>query len=122
MPSERVREILSPVIRYSNAQMCLYQTPGRRSPPITGRFENTVTRGCVGAPNERAPSRFNGAVVGFVDRCHRNLAASSKHLAEFSQADLGPRSAQELFFAGFLRRVVLIPSGTEIVWRVSLKF
>ena len=82
---------------HSSAQMCLYQTPGRRPPPITGRFVNTVTREWFGAPNERAPFRFHGAVVGFVDRClsrTRNLAASNKHLAEFSQADLGPRWAQ----------------------------
>ena len=39
---------------HSSAQMWLYQTPGRRPPPITGRFVNTVTRGWVGAPNERA--------------------------------------------------------------------
>ena len=51
--------------RNSSAQMCLYQTPGRRPPPITGRFVNTVTRGWVGAPNRRAPFRFHGAVVGF---------------------------------------------------------
>ena len=64
---------------HSSAQMCLYHAPGRRPPPITGRFGNTVTRGWVGAPNERAPFRFLGAVVGFVDRClsrTRNLAAS----------------------------------------------
>ena len=43
----------------------------------------------------------------------------------FSQADLGPRSAQELFFSVFLkslklffRRFVLTASGTEIFWRV----
>ena len=57
---------------------------------------NTVTRGWVGAPNERAPFRFHGAVVGFVDRClsrTRNLAASNIWLT-FSLADLGPRSAQ----------------------------
>ena len=60
--------------------MCLYQMPGRRPPPITGRFVNTVTRGWVGAPNGRAPFRFYGAVVGFVARClsrTRNLAASN---------------------------------------------
>ena len=60
----------------------------------------------VGAPNERASFRFHGVIVGFVDRClcrTRNLAASNKHLAEFSQADLGPRSAQELRFSGFLK-------------------
>ena len=45
-----------------------------------------MTREWVGAPNERAPFRFHGAVVGFVDRClsrTRNLAASNIHLAEF---------------------------------------
>ena len=73
---------------HSSAQMCLYETSGRRSTPITGRFVNTVTRGRVGAPNGRTPLRFNGADVGFVDRClsrTRNLAASNKHkhLAEF---------------------------------------
>ena len=89
---------------HSSAQMCLYQKPGRR-PSITGRFLNTVTRGWVGAPNERAPFRFHGAVVGFTDRClsrTRNLAASKQHLAEsFSQTDLGPRSDRELFFSFF---------------------
>ena len=29
---------------HSSAQMCLYQTPGRRPPPITGRFVNTDQR------------------------------------------------------------------------------
>ena len=85
LPSERVRELFSPVFYNSSAQMCLYQTPGRRPAPIIGGFVNTVTRGWVGAPNERAPFRFHGAVVGFVDRClsrTRNLAASNKHLAE----------------------------------------
>ena len=43
---------------HSSAQMCLYQTPGRRPPPITGRFVHTVIIGWVGAPNERAPFRF----------------------------------------------------------------
>ena len=82
---------------HSSAQMCLYHTPGRRPPPVTGRFVNTVTRGWVGAPNERTPFRFHGAVFGFVDRClsrTRNLAASSKDLAEFfsgrSWAKIGP--------------------------------
>ena len=109
---------------HNSAQMCLYQTPGRHPPPITGRFVNTVTRVWVGAPNGRAPFRFHGAVVGFVDRClsrTRNLAASNKHLAELS--------AQELFFSGllkslklFFRRFPLIAGGTEIFWRVSSKF
>ena len=100
LPSERDGEFLSPVFYqvHSSAQMCLYQTPGRRPPRITGRFVNTVIRGWVGAPNERAPFRFHGAVVVFVDRClsrTRNLAASNYPLAEFSQAGLGPASTQE---------------------------
>ena len=113
---------------YSSAQMCLYQTPGRRPPPITGRFVNTVTRGWVGAPNERAPFRFHGGILGFVDRClsrTRNLAASSEHLAEFFSGRSWPKIGPGFFFVGFLkpyfRRFVLIASGTEIVWRVSLK-
>ena len=65
---------------HSSDQMCMYQTPGRRPPHITGGLVNTVTRGWVGAPNERTPFRFHGTVVGFVDRClprTRNLAASN---------------------------------------------
>ena len=99
---------------------------------ITGRFVNTVTRGWVGAPNERSPFRFHGADVGFVDRClsrTRNLAASNKHLAEFFSGRSWPKIGPGIFFFGvfekfetFFRRFVLIASGTEIVRRVSLKF
>ena len=66
---------------HTSGQLFSYQTPCRRPPRITGRFVNTVTGGWVGAPNERAPFRFHGAVVGFVDRRlsrTRNLAASNK--------------------------------------------
>ena len=90
---------------HSSAQMCLYQTPGRRPPPITGRFVNTVTRGWVGAPNERTPFRFHGAVVGFVDRClsrTRNLAASNKHfVAEFFSGRSWPKMGPRIFFSFF---------------------
>ena len=109
---------------HSSAQMWLYQTPSRCPPPITGRFANTVTRGWVGAPNDRAPFRFHGAVVAFVDRClsrTRNLAASNKHLAEFfsgrSWAKIGPGIIFVFFFEKFetfFWRFVLIASGTEI--------
>ena len=88
---------------HSSAQMCLYQTPGRRPPPITGRFVNTVTRGWLGAPNERTPFRFHGAVVVFVHRClsrTRNLAASSKHLAEFFSRRSWPKIGPGFFFFG----------------------
>ena len=112
--------------------MCFYQTPGRRPPPITGRFVNTVTRGWVGAPNGRAPFRFTAqSLVLSIDVCPGlgNSPLGTNIWLSFSQADLGPRSAQELFFSGFLkslklflRRFALIASGTAIFWRVSLKF
>ena len=54
---------------HSSTRMCFYQTSGRRPPRITGRLVNTVIRGWVGAPNERAPFIFHSAVVIFVDRC-----------------------------------------------------
>ena len=104
---------------HSSAQMYSYQT---RRPSITGRFENAMTRGWAGAPNERAPFRFHGAVVGFVDRClsrTRNLAASNKHLAEFFSGRSWPKIGPGMFFFGvfekfetFCRRFVLIASGT----------
>ena len=116
----------------SSAQKCFYQTPGRRPPRITGRFVNTVTRGWVGAPNERAPPDFMAQSLVFsIDVC-RGLGISPLRTniwLSFSQADLGPRSAPELlgffFFSSFklfFQRFVLIASGTEIFWRVSLTF
>ena len=87
--------------------MCLYQRPGRRPSPINGRFVNTVTRGWVGAPIERAPFRFHGAVIGFVDRClsrTRNLAASSKDLAEFFSGRSWPKNSPGIVFVGFFSR------------------
>ena len=92
---------------HSSAQKCLYQTPSRRPPPITGRFVNTVTRGWVGAPNGRAPFRFHGAVAGFVARClsrTRNLAASNKHLAEFFSGRSWPKIGPGFFFFGVLEK------------------
>ena len=91
---------------HSSAQMCSYQTPGRRPPRITGRFVNTVTRGWVGAPNGRAPFRFHGA-VGFVARClsrTRNLAASNKHLAEFFSGRSWPKIGPGIVFFGVFEK------------------
>ena len=88
---------------HSSAQMCLYQTPGRRPPPITGRFANTVTRWWVGAPKGRAPFRFHGAVVGFVDRClsrTRNVTATNKRLAEFFSGRSWPKIGPGIIFFG----------------------
>ena len=122
LPSERDRQFLSPVF-YISAQLCLYQTRGRRPSPITGRFVNSETKGWVGAPNERTLFRFPGAVVVFVDRCltrTRNLAASKKHLAEFFSGRLWPKIGPGTIFFGVLkrlellkRRFVFIASGTE---------
>ena len=89
---------------HSSAQMCLYQAPGPRAPRITGRAVKTVTIRWVRVPNVRAPLTFHGVVVGFVHRClsnTRNLAASNYHLADFSQADLGPTSVHDVFFLAF---------------------
>ena len=87
--------------------MCLYRTPGRRPPRITGRFVITaVTRGLVGAPNERAPFRFHAAVVSFVDRClsrTRNLVASRKYLAVFSGRSW-PKIGPGFFFFGVFEK------------------
>ena len=84
--------------------MCFYQTPGRRPPRITGRFVNTVTRGWVGPPKERARLRFHGAVVDFVDVC-RGPGISPLRIniwLSFSQADHGPTFAI-LFFSGLVQ-------------------
>ena len=60
-------ENLSSAFYTSAPEMCLYQTPGRRPPLITGRVVSTATRGWVGPPNERAPFRYHDALVVFVD-------------------------------------------------------
>ena len=120
-------------IIHSGAQMYLYRTPGRaRHVCITGRFVNTTVTGrWVGASNERAPFRFHGAVVVFVDRCCRGLGISPLRTniwLSFSQADLGPKISPGIIiifffkFETFFRRLVLVASGEEIFWRLSLKF
>ena len=93
---------------------------------------NTENRGWVGDPNERAPFRFHGAVVGLVDRClsrTRNLAASNYHLVAFFSGRSRPKICPGTIFFGFFenletifRRFVLIASGTYIFWREPLKF
>ena len=98
-------EIFVASFLHSSARKCLYQTPGRRPPHMTDRVVNTVTRGWVGAPNERAPFGFHDAVVGFVDRClsrTRNLAAWNLDIwLSFSQADLKPNIRAGFFFSFF---------------------
>ena len=89
---------------HSSAQMCLYQTPGRRPPPITGRFVNTVTRGWVEPLTSAPRSDFMAQSLFLsIDVCP-GLGISPLQTSiwlSFSQADLGPRSAQECFFRGF---------------------
>ena len=107
MPLERDREFLSPVFYTAAAKCVCIRRLGRRPPPITGRFVNTVTRGWVGAPNGRAPFRFHGAVVGFVDRClssTRNLTASNKHLAEFFSGRSWPKIGPGIVFSGVFEK------------------
>ena len=85
----------------------LYQKPGRRPPPITRRFVNTVTREWVGAHNGRAPLRFHGAVVVFVARClsrTRNLAASNNDLAEFFSSRSWPKIGPSIVFFGVFEK------------------
>ena len=66
----------------------------------------TLTRGWVGAPNERAPFRFHDAVVGFFDRYlsrTQNLAVRINVSLSVSQADLWPqRPAAIVFFVIFV--------------------
>ena len=112
--------------------MFLYQTPGRCPPRITGRVVNTVTRRWVGAPNERTPFIFMPqSLVLSIDVCQDSESRRFELniWLSFSQADLGGTSAQEIFFCFFLERLkfyvsrfVLIASGAEIFWWVSLKF
>ena len=75
-----------------SAQICLYQTPGRRPSRITGRAVNTVTR-------------LHGEVVGFVDRCCGALVSRRFELniwLSFSQANVGPSSGQDIFLLRLL--------------------
>ena len=119
----------APAAATAVAQMCLYQTPGRRPPPITGRFVNTGgSEPLTGAPRSDFMAQSLDLSIDVCSGLGTSPLRTNIWLS-FSQADLGPRSAQELFFSGFLkslklffRKFALIASGTEIVWRVSLKF
>ena len=117
---------------HSSAQMCLYQTPGRRPSRVTGRYVNTVTSGWVGAPNEPRSDFMAQSLALSIDVCP-GLGISPlriKHLAEFFSGQSWPNICPAMFFSVlffeslklFFGRFVLIASGTEILWRVSLKF
>ena len=116
-------KIVNTLMIYTGEPTCvgIWRLAGARH--VSRRVMNTVTRGWVGAPNERAPFRFHDAVVVFADRClsrARNISDLNwTLLMGFSQTDLGPTPAQEIFFSVFFRRLdlfkwgfVLIASGT----------
>ena len=103
----RIEISLSPVFYIPAAKCFFLKTPGRRPPHITGLRVNSVILRWVGAPNERAPFRFHGAVVGFVARClsrTRNLAASNKHLAEFFSGRSWPKIGPGNTFFGVFEK------------------
>ena len=89
---------------HSSAEMCLYQTPGRRPPPITARFVNTVTRGWS-EPLTSAPSSdfMAQSLVLSIDVCpglgipplQTNIWLS------FSQANLAQDRPRNVFFGVF---------------------
>ena len=92
---------MSPVFSTAAPKCVCIRPPAGARHLFTGRFVYTVTRGWVGSPNERAPFRFHGAVVVFVERClsrTRNHAASSKHLAEFFSGRSWPKIGPGFFF------------------------
>ena len=101
MPSERDRELLSPVSDTAAPKcVCTGRLGGahRLSPVV---FVNTVTRGWVGAPNERAPFSFMAQSLVLSIAVCPGLGISPLRTnisLSFSQADLGPRSAQDFFF------------------------
>ena len=84
--------------------MYLYQTPGRRPPPVTGRFvKHRPEGGSEPLTSTPRPDFVAQSLVLSIDVC-RGLGVSPLGVdiwLSFSQADLGPRSAQELFFSGF---------------------
>ena len=82
---------------HSSAQMCLYQTPGRRPKRITGRLVNTVTRGWVGAPI------MTQLLVPLIDVClGRGISPLRlKYLPEFFSARYRPEICPGITFFGF---------------------
>ena len=89
-------------ILHTRGQPFLHQTPGRRPPRITGRVVNTVARGWVGAPNERAPLRLMAQSLVLSIHVCRGLGILPVRIniwLSFSHTDLGPTSAQDFFFS-----------------------
>ena len=109
-----------PIFRHRRAIenfCCLFSTQQRPNVfvsdawPAPATYHRSFCEHCdqrvVGAPNERAPLRFHGAVVVFVDRYlsrTRNPAASSKHLAEFFSGRSWPKISPRFFFFGVFEK------------------
>ena len=88
---------------HSSAQMCLYQTPGRRPSRVTGRYVNTVTSGWVGAPNEPRSDFMAQSLALSIDVCP-GLGISPlriKHLAEFFSGQSWPNICPGMIFVLF---------------------
>ena len=89
-------------VHISGQWFFIIHTPGRRPPHITGHCVNKVTRGWVGAPNERNPFIINDAVVRFVDRClSRGLGISplrTRHRPEFFYSRCWPNIGPIIVF------------------------
>ena len=92
---------------HSKAQMCfIRRLAGARhvSPVVL----STLTGGWVGAPKERTPFRYHGAVVDFVDRCLSiapNLAASNEDLAQFFSGRSWPKICPGIIFYGAFEKL-----------------
>ena len=131
LPTERDRDFLSPVF-YTTAPkcVCIRRLAGARHlPPVVLRALRPEggSKPLTSAPRSDFMAQ---SLVLWIDVCP-GLGISPLQTnirLSFSQADLGPRSAQELFFSGFLKSLklffrgfVLTASGTEIFWRVSFE-
>ena len=83
----------------------------------------------VGAPNERAPFRFHGAVLVLsIDVCRGPSPLRNNIWLSFSLTDLGPTSAQIFFFPVFVQPLepyfedLCSKRAVQKSWRVSLTF
>ena len=109
----------------SSAQMYLYQTPGRRPPPIISRFCEHHDQMVDWSPWRARPVQISYAVVGFFDRLSVQDSESrrfeqtfgwvfltpilaqdsNKHLAEFVSGRSWPKIGPGIIFFGFFWKV-----------------
>ena len=127
LPSERNRELSSPVF-YTAAPKCVWIRclAGDRNVSLVVLWTLWLEGGSEPLTSALRSDFMVQSLVLSIDVC-RGLGISPLRInvwLSFCQADLGPRSAQELFFPFFLNfeaffpRFVLIARGTEIFWRV----